>query len=75
MIQVRAAEEAFMAMPASVRSRFHNDAGELVNFVSDGRNREEAVKLGLVVPASVPVVPAPVRVEVVSAAGVVDKSK
>lgn len=45
---VRTASEAFMEMPPDVRARFHNDAGEFVDFCSDDANREEAIKLGLV---------------------------
>lgn len=45
--RARAAEAAFMSLPAAVRSRFQNSAGRLWAFVSDPRNREEAVKLGL----------------------------
>lgn len=47
---MRQADESFMMMPAHVRARFHNDAGEFVDFVSDEDNRAEAVKLGLVMP-------------------------
>lgn len=54
MLQVRAAQEAFMELPAHVRSRFHNDPGELVDFVSDEANRAEAEKLGLVVAKATP---------------------
>ena len=43
-----AARESFDAMPADVRSRFHNDAAEFVDFCSDVKNRDEAIKLGLV---------------------------
>lgn len=50
MNAVAKAHEAFDAMPAQVRSRFNNDAGAFVDFCSDEANREEAVKLGLVVP-------------------------
>lgn len=50
MQAVAGAREAFDALPAAVRSRFHNDPGELVDFCSDEANRAEAVKLGLVVP-------------------------
>jgi len=42
------AEEAFMTMPATVRSRFENDPGQFVDFCSDPNNREEALKLGLI---------------------------
>lgn len=44
------ANEAFDAMPAGVRARFHNDPAEFVAFCSDQANREEAEKLGLVMP-------------------------
>lgn len=43
------ADDAFMALPAHVRARFNNDAGELVAFVSDPSNNEEAQKLGLTI--------------------------
>lgn len=55
-----AADRAFMAMPADVRSRFGNDAGKFVDFCSDPANLPEMVKLGLAdpppaeVPAEVP---------------------
>lgn len=44
-----AAEEAFMAMPADVRTRFKNDPQMFLEFCHDERNREEAEKLGLVI--------------------------
>lgn len=46
---VLAAERGFMQMPADVRKRFDNDPAQLVAFVSDDANREEAKKLGLLV--------------------------
>lgn len=59
--KVKLAEEAFMALPAFVRSRFENDPAQLLAFVSDSKNRDEAVKLGLVVEAvKPPVVETPV---------------
>jgi phage internal scaffolding protein len=45
---VRAADAAFMQLPADIRTRFNNDAGAFVDFVSDDNNRAEAEKLGLV---------------------------
>jgi len=47
---VIAADAAFMQLPADVRTRFNNDAGAFVDFVSDDNNRAEAEKLGLVLP-------------------------
>lgn len=44
------ARESFDAMPANVRARFHNDPAEFVEFCSDVANRDEARKMGLLVP-------------------------
>lgn len=41
-------QERFEALPAPVRDRFQNDPEQLVAFVDDEKNREEAVKLGLI---------------------------
>jgi phage internal scaffolding protein len=57
---VRAADAAFMQLPADVRIRFNNDPGALVDFVSDDQNRAEAEKLGLVLPTAASN-PAPVQ--------------
>jgi len=45
---VRQAEEGFMELPGELRARFHHDPGELLSFLDDPANRDEAVKLGLV---------------------------
>lgn len=47
---VRDSDEAFLTMPADVRSRFDNDAGNFLAFVSDSSNIEEATNLGIVIP-------------------------
>lgn len=47
------AREAFMQMPADVRARFGNDPGAFVDFASDPENKEEARRLGLLVPEAV----------------------
>lgn len=46
---VVAAQEEFMRVPADVRARFNNDPARLMAFLEDGRNYDEALKLGLVV--------------------------
>lgn len=43
-----AARESFDSLPSNVRSRFNDNPAELIAFVSDGNNYEEAVKLGIV---------------------------
>lgn len=47
---IRAADDVFMTMPAQVRSKFDNDAGNFLNFVNDDANYDEAISLGLVPP-------------------------
>lgn len=54
---IAAANEAFEEMPAEVRRRFGNDPAAFVDFCSNEANREEAIRLGLVIPE--PVEPAP----------------
>lgn len=52
------AEAAFQSLPAQLRDRFRNDPGELLEFIQDEANHEEAVKLGLLVRKE-PAAPAP----------------
>lgn len=44
----RRASQSFMEMPAEVRLRFNNNPQEFLEFCSNGANRDEAVKLGLI---------------------------
>lgn len=48
------ARSAFEALPARIRSRFHNDPAELLDFVHNPENHDEAIKLGLVNPPPPP---------------------
>lgn len=43
------AQDAFEALPASLRKRFNNDPAVMLEFIENPDNREEAEKLGLVV--------------------------
>lgn len=64
--RIRSAQQAFAALPAPMRTRFNNDPIALHEWVSDRRNTDEAVKLGLLArtpaptppPAPAPVPPA-----------------
>jgi len=49
--------QAFASLPSKVRNRFANDPGQLLAFVQDPKNREEAQALGLLNP--VPPAPPP----------------
>jgi phage internal scaffolding protein len=48
VFRAQEAQEEFMTLPASLRARFSNDPGQLIDFLSDPNNRLEAINLGLV---------------------------
>jgi len=45
---VKMAQDAFMELDPKIRDRFKNDPGNLLAFISDEKNKEEAIKLGLI---------------------------
>jgi len=45
--EVAHAQDAFASLPAQIRSRFANDPGKLIEFLSDSKNYDEGVELGL----------------------------
>lgn len=47
LLAIQDADEAFDRLPAGVRERFANNPGELLSFVSDDENLEEAYEIGL----------------------------
>ena len=51
---VIAARSSFDALPSSVRERFGYDPSALISFLGDERNRDEAVKLGLIKASEAP---------------------
>lgn len=46
--RVHAAQDAFMSLSPEIRFRFKNRPEELIAFVQDDKNRDEAIKLGLI---------------------------
>ena len=42
------ADAAFASLPAKVRDRFANDPSQIFAFLSDEKNRDEAIELGLI---------------------------
>lgn len=48
LLMVKSAQDSFMSLDASVRKRFSNDPAELLDFLANPANRDEAVRLGLV---------------------------
>jgi len=58
MTLIRQSSEQFAALPAQLRERFGNDPGQLLEFLGDVRNRDEAVRIGLIEsPSPPPVAP------------------
>lgn len=51
--KILAADSAFAALPAAVRDRFRNNPAELISFLEDPNNFDEARLLGLVPPVEV----------------------
>ena len=45
---VKRAKESFEAYPSDLRLRFDNNAVKMIEFLKDPKNRDEAIKLGLV---------------------------
>lgn len=48
MNYIKASDDLFMQYPADVRSRFSNDAGNFLHFLSNSENRDEAIALGFI---------------------------
>lgn len=48
MNTIQQAKQEFMQLPAKVRARFGNDPAQLLEFVQDDDNYDEAVKLGFI---------------------------
>jgi len=48
MNKIKAADAAFMALPAKLRAKFDHDPNALLNFLENETNRSEAIQLGLI---------------------------
>lgn len=48
-LKVKAAQDAFMSLPASLRKRFENDPAKFLAFAQDENNKEEMYELGLAI--------------------------
>lgn len=46
--QVAEANESFMKIDPKIRERFNHDPAKLIDFVSDAKNKFEAISLGLI---------------------------
>lgn len=45
---LRESQEAFASLPAKVKDRFGNDPAQLMRFIANDENRDEAIALGLI---------------------------
>jgi len=52
-------EAAFMTLPSETRFKFQNNPQELINFLADPKNRDEAIKLKLLNPPPQEITPNP----------------
>lgn len=57
------AQEEFDELPANIRSKFNNNPADLLDFVADEENRDEAEKLGLIPHENKKKVPEPSKPE------------
>lgn len=57
------AEENFLTLPLPIRTRFHNDAALLIEFLADPANVEESIEMGLRPKAGSNPVPTPPEAE------------
>lgn len=46
--QIASMESDFMSLPAQLRARFNHDPAELLSFLENDSNRQEAIELGLI---------------------------
>jgi len=53
------AQDEFMSLSATVRARFDNDPANLINFLNNDENRQEAIELGLLEPIEQAAIAAP----------------
>lgn len=72
---VLAASNAFMSLPSAMRARFDNDPGKFLDFVSNPANAEVMYELGLAVKKEIVNGDRPVREEVSSTSGAVEKPR
>jgi len=52
--RIKTAENIFKSLPARIRDRFNNNPGDLIAFIQDEKNREEAIELGFIAPPEKP---------------------
>jgi phage internal scaffolding protein len=46
--KIKAADVAFMALPAKIRAKFDHDPNSLLNYLHNEENRDEAIQIGLI---------------------------
>jgi len=49
LMQIKKADEAFLSIPSEIRNKFQNNPANLISYLKDPKNTEEAIKHGLLV--------------------------
>lgn len=57
LMKVQEAEDLFMQYPAEVREKFENNPVNMIGFLEDPANLDEAIKMGLIKPKPAPPTP------------------
>jgi len=47
LAKINEANERFLELPVDIRTKFHNEPSELIDFLADPKNKQEAITLGL----------------------------
>lgn len=53
LMQVQQAQQMFEQIPAHIRMKFSNDPGQLITYLKNPDNLQEAIKYGLLVPSKI----------------------
>jgi len=59
MSTVKEAEYAFMQLPSQLRAKHGNDVSQMLDWIKDPKNKEEAIELGLMEWVEAPLSPSP----------------
>lgn len=54
VLQIKDAQDIFDGLPSDIRKRFNNSPLDMVDFLQNEKNRDEAIELGLINPGAGP---------------------
>lgn len=62
LIQIKKADEAFLELPSGLRKLFHNKSANMLKFLDDPANDQEAIDMGLKSGVKTPIKTGPIEV-------------